>query len=74
MAGFVLLIAVLLAGLSYTSFTARSASAHFYGPNWATKLCSSASGLCEYPYEVAYAAAGLVALWLLMKFVSAVKD
>jgi predicted ribosomally synthesized peptide with SipW-like signal peptide len=74
MAGFILLIAILLAGASYASFTARSAVTNSYEPNWATNLCSQAHQLCQYPYEMAYAAAGLTALWLLMKFVSAVKD
>ncbi len=73
MAGFILLIAILLAVTSYAAFTAREVALHSDGPNWATNVCSSAHQLCHYPYEMACAAAGLAALWLLMKFVSAIR-
>jgi hypothetical protein len=73
MAGFVLLVAILLAATSYTTFTARSVALHSHGPNWATNLCSSAHQLCQYPDQMAYAAASLAALWVLMKFVSAIR-
>jgi hypothetical protein len=74
MANLILLIAIILAGMSYTSFTARDAIAAPNGPNWATTLCSSTHELCQYPNQMAYAAAGLVAIWLLVKFVSAIRD
>jgi hypothetical protein len=73
MANVILLIAILLAGASYTSFTARNAAVSD-GPNWATNICSSAHQFCQYPYQMAYAAAGLTAFWLLLKFVSAIRD
>ena len=73
MANFILLIAILLAGASYASFTAKSTVVSSEGENWATNFCSSAHQLCQYPYEMAYVAAALVGLWLLMKFLSAIR-
>jgi len=74
MANFILLIAIVLAGASYTSFTARSTIDASNGDNWATSFCSSTHQLCQYPYQMAHAAAGLAALWLLVKFLSAIRD
>jgi uncharacterized protein (UPF0333 family) len=74
MAGFLLLIAVVLAAASFTSYTAKSAAGASDSPSWATNACSSVHQLCQYPQELAIAAAGLVALWLLIKFVSAIRD
>jgi hypothetical protein len=73
MASFILLIAVVLAVASYTAFTAHSVAIYSDGPNWATNFCLSTHQLCHYPYETAYAAAGLAGLWLLVKFVSAIR-
>jgi len=55
------LIAILLAGASHASFTAKRTVVFTEGGNWATTFCSSAHDLCKYP------------LWLLMKFVSAIR-
>jgi len=74
MANFILLIAILLAGTSYASFTAKSTVVGSEGQNWATNFCSSAHQACQYPYETAYAAAALVGLWLLIKFLSAIRS
>jgi hypothetical protein len=73
MANFILLIAILLAAVSFTSFTARDASDASDGPNWAVNMCSSAHQLCQYPQQITYAAVGLAALWLVLKFVSAIR-
>ena len=74
MANLILLIAILLAGTSYASFTAKRTAVFTEGGNWATSFCSSAHELCKYPYEMAYAAAALIGLWLLVKFVSAIRN
>jgi hypothetical protein len=74
MAGLLLLIATLLAFASYTSYTAKSAIAASDGLNWATNVCSSIPQFCKYPHEMAYTAAGLAGLWVLMRFVSAIRD
>jgi hypothetical protein len=74
MASFLLLIAAVLAVASFAAYTAENASDASNGPSWATNTCSSVHQLCQYPQEMAFAAAGLVALWLLIKFVSAIKD
>ncbi len=71
MANLILLAAIILAGASFTSFTAMDASG---AQNWATSLCYAAPPFCEYPRQMAYAAAGLAVLWLVMVFVSAVRD
>jgi len=43
------------------------------GPNWGSKVCSAARSFCENPQQLLYAAVALGCLWLLMKFVSAVR-
>jgi hypothetical protein len=45
------------------------------GPNWASKLCSASRSfsLCHDPQQVAFIAAGLAALWLVVMFVSAIR-
>jgi hypothetical protein len=74
MAGFLLLIAVALTTASFTAYTAKNASDGSDGQSWATNTCSSVHQLCQYPQEMALGAAGLVALWLLIKFASAIKN
>jgi len=71
---FILFVSIILAGTSYASFTARNVVDNSYEQNWAANLCSSAHQLCQHPHETAYAAGGYAALWLLMKFVSAIKN
>lgn len=43
------------------------------GPNWGSKVCSAARAFCNDPQQLLYAAIALACLWLLMKFVSAVR-
>jgi hypothetical protein len=74
MANFVLLIAVLLAGASFVSFTAQDVAAAGYGENWASDFCMAAPIACQSPHQMAYIAAGFTGLWLLMKFVAALRD
>ena len=71
-ANFVLLAAVLLAVASFLALNAREfASA---GLNWVTGVCSAAPLVCDHPHQATYVAAGLGGLWVLMKFVSALRD
>jgi len=69
MANFILLLAILSATASFVAFNANVA-----GLNWGSEICSAASPLCLYPQQLAFAAAGLAALWIMIKFVSAVRD
>ena len=43
------------------------------GPNWGSKVCSAARSFCNDPQQLLYAAIALACLWLLLKFVSAVR-
>jgi len=43
------------------------------GPNWGSKVCSVARSFCNDPQQLIYAAIALGCLWLLLKFVSAVR-
>lgn len=74
MANLLLLMAIILAGASFTSFTAAKTVADSDAPNWATHMCTTAPYLCHYPQQTAYVAVGLAGLWVLMKFLSAVSD
>jgi hypothetical protein len=49
MANFVLLIAVLLAGASFVSFTAQDIAAAGYGQSWASDFCWAAPLACQRP-------------------------
>jgi hypothetical protein len=72
MTNLVLILAIICAGASYAFYTAGGAGGDI--PNWASDVCSAAPTLCHYPQQMAFAAAGLAALWMLMKFVSAIRD
>ena len=74
MANFVLLIAVLLAGASFVSYTAQDIAAAGYGEKWTSDVCLAAPIACQSPHQVAYIAAGFTGLWILMKFVAALRD
>jgi hypothetical protein len=74
MSGIILLIAIILAGASFTAYTAKSTIAASDGPNWATNACSSIPHFCQYPHQMVYAAAGLAGLWVLLRFISAIRD
>jgi hypothetical protein len=41
---------------------------------WTARLCKSAGSLCHEPQELAYGAVALLAFWLLMVFVAAIRD
>jgi hypothetical protein len=61
-----LIIVFGLALLSFTAVTAGNINVAVEGYSWATRICSSAQGLCKYPHELAYAAVSCAAVWILM--------
>jgi hypothetical protein len=71
MKNFLLLLAILCAGASFAFYTADGATGDV--PNWASNVCSAARTLCHSPQQMAIAAAGLAALWILVTFLSAVR-
>jgi hypothetical protein len=72
MANFILLSAIVLGGASFVAFTAAGSlgSDAFH---WASSVCSAAPLACYSPQPMALAAAGLAGLWIVMKFVSALR-
>lgn len=73
MANFILLVTVVLAGTSFVSYTAQDIAAAGYGENWAREACSLAPFACQSPQLTAYIATGLAGLWIVMKFVAALR-
>jgi hypothetical protein len=71
MRNFILFLAILCAAASFFFFNAAKAAPD--GPNWASSVCTSAKALCHDPLQLAYCAAGLAALWVVLSFVSAVR-
>jgi hypothetical protein len=74
MANFVLFIAIVVGAASFVSFTAQDIAAAGYGLNWASDVCMAAPVACENPQQMAYIAAALGGLWIVMKFVAALRD
>jgi hypothetical protein len=72
MPNLILALAVVCAGVSCAFYTANDTAGSV--PHWASDVCSAAEMLCHQPEQLAFAAAGLAALWLIIKFVSAVRD
>jgi len=72
MKNLILFLAIACGGASYLFFTAAKQTID--GPNWASQMCKAASSLCHSPQLLAFTAAGLVALWLVALFVSAIRD
>jgi hypothetical protein len=71
MANFTLFLAILCAGASFVFYTAANIASG--GAGWASSVCSTARVFCHSPLQMGYVAAGLAALWVVMKFVSAVR-
>jgi hypothetical protein len=72
MRNFILFVAIVCGGASFLFFTAAKEASG--GPDWASQVCKAASSLCHSPQLLAFAAAGLAALWLVAMFVSAIRD
>ena len=76
MANLLLFLAIICAGGSVTVYVANEAytanRATGTVPDWANAVCSAAQMFCHKPEQLAFAAAGLAVLWLLLKFVASV--
>ena len=74
MKNFILFLAIVCGGVTAMFYAAAEEAAA--GPNWASKLCSASRSfsLCQDPRQLAFVAAGLVAQWLLIMFVSAIRN
>jgi hypothetical protein len=74
MKNFILFLAIVCGGVTVMFYTAAKEAVD--GPNWASKVCSAGRSLslCQDPRQLAFVAAGLGALWLVMMFVSAIRD
>jgi hypothetical protein len=70
MKSFVLFLAFVCGAVSFLLYTDKQ----FVSGVWAGQICRSAGSLCHNPQLLAFAAAGLLGLWLLMIFVSAIRD
>jgi hypothetical protein len=72
MKNFFLFLAIVCGGVSALLFIAAENAAR--GTNWASQVCKTAGSFCHSPQQLAFAAAGLGALWVVMIFVSAIRD
>jgi hypothetical protein len=74
MKNFILFLAIVCGGVTVMFYTAAKEAAD--GPNWASKLCSGSRSLslCQDPRQLAFVAGGLGILWLVVTFVSAIRD
>jgi hypothetical protein len=72
MAKLLLLLAIICAFASFAFYTANGAVGD--APNWAGTVCTAARSLCHSPRETAIAAAVLAGLWILVTFLSSVRD
>ena len=72
MAKLLLPLAIVCAFASFAFYTANGAVGD--APNWASSVCTAAQSLCHRPRETAIAAAVLAGLWLLVMFLSSVRD
>ena len=70
MKSFILFLAFVCGGVSFLLYTDKQ----FVSGVWAGQICRNAGSLCHNPQLLAFTAAGLLALWLLMIFVSAIRD
>ena len=74
MAPIFLMIAAVLACVSYTSFSAAANIAHAAASNWALHICTQSPLICKYPSQMAYAAVVMVVLALVTTFLSFVRN
>jgi hypothetical protein len=68
---FLLFLAILCSG---SWFLLSNAGELTNEARWANSMCSAAGSLCSNPQPLAWAALGIAVLWLVIKFVSAVRD
>ena len=68
---FLLFLAILCSG---SWFLLSNAGELTNEARWANSVCSAAGSLCSNPQPLAWAALAIAVLWLVIKFVSAVRD
>ena len=68
----ILFLAILCAGAYVMFLTVAKEAAD--GPNWASDVCKITWSLCREPELLIYAAGGIAAFWLVMIFVSAIRE
>jgi hypothetical protein len=66
MKSFILFLAIMCAGARLMLFVAAS-------EDWGRGVCRAARALCDNPEQLAFAAAGLAGLWIVVMFVSAIR-
>jgi hypothetical protein len=69
---FILFLAIVCAGASFMFHTAAKEAVD--GSNWASDVCKAGRSFCHDPQQLIYAAAGLAGLWIVVMFVSAIRD
>jgi hypothetical protein len=67
-----LLLAIIFGAASFAYCTANGAVGD--APNWTSTVCAAARSLCQNPGMSAIAAAVLAAFWILLAFLSSVRD
>jgi hypothetical protein len=72
MAKLLLLLAIICGGASFAFYTANGAVGD--APTWASTVCTAARSLCQSPGVAAIAAAVLAAFWIVVAFLSSVRD
>jgi hypothetical protein len=72
MAKLLLLLAIICGAASFAFYTANGAVGD--PPNWASTVCTTVQPLCQSPGTAAIAATVLSAFWILVAFLSSVRD
>jgi hypothetical protein len=72
MKNFILFLAVVCGAMSFVLLTVAKEGTS--GPGWAMQMCKTTGSLCHNPQYLAFVAAAFAALWIVMIFVSAIRD
>ena len=72
MAKWLLLLAIICGAASVAFYTVNGAIGD--APNWASTACTAARSLCQSPGVSAIAAAVLALFWIVVAFLSSVRD
>jgi hypothetical protein len=74
MKNLILFLAIVCGGITVMFYTAAKEAVD--GPNWASNLCSASRSfsLCQNPQQLVFVTVGLAALWIVMTFLSAIRE
>jgi hypothetical protein len=72
MAKLLLLLAIIFGAASFAFYTANGAVGD--AANWTSTVCTAIRSLCQNPGVSAIAAAVLAAFWIMVAFLSSVRD